>query len=300
MVTEENIDLRVFVECTDKGLDNSFSVVFGYENLGRRINLAHNYLLENPNLFNPTNQILETTSTSRLVPNRPAIHTHFDNQKLGEIDNSNSNLSTEQKEKSIGTNGSITYLKGNILENKAMISEGQGTETLMWKFVLPTNLTGKIKNKEYSLGASRDFANQMIVDSSGKQIRKGKEYTKPTKVEPTNLDIVRKSDIKEILQETISKCKANNSSNGSFSSSSSTSNSAINSKNSSSKNSIISSSDANCSSSSSVSLSQSSSSQVSQISTVKFSFEKVGEKVEQSNKTGSNINSNNQANFRKK
>jgi hypothetical protein len=215
----EGLDFRVFVECVDDGPNGTFSAVFGYTN-------------------NKTNRVdfatigstaADIASTSRLVPDRPVIHTHFDIKKIKDLvagstdetpikntaitylqgvstntlsslssalssnnsttnssssvnpnssansssssrsssSNSNSNSSSSRSSSSVSnsTNPQSSSASANSTssqanpnsrtESRAMIAEGQGTETLKWSFSVK-NAAGI--TKEYTIGADKTFA----------------------------------------------------------------------------------------------------------------------------------------------
>jgi Ricin-type beta-trefoil lectin domain/Cytolethal distending toxin A/C domain len=120
-----NKSIEASVQCVDSSADGTFSVVIGYKS-----NIARKEL-----------------TSSKLSPNRPVIHTYFDRLDKNTLDFNDPNIATK-------LSGPITYFKGisnsQTIEQKAMVIQGQGTETINWEFV--------VDGKTYTIYANKDYA----------------------------------------------------------------------------------------------------------------------------------------------
>jgi Ricin-type beta-trefoil lectin domain/Cytolethal distending toxin A/C domain len=157
--------IEASVQCVDSSADGTFSVVIGYT----------------------SNVIRKELTSSKLSPNRPVIHTHFDRLDKNTLDFNDPNITTKLSGpityfKGVGSNGnvgvsstsssstiggtssasttsSISTTSSNIssanstnivAEQKAMVIQGQGTETISWEFI--------VDGKTYTIYANKDYA----------------------------------------------------------------------------------------------------------------------------------------------
>jgi hypothetical protein len=123
------LNLNVAVQCVDSADDGTFSIVIGYNSTAPR----------------------KEITIGALVPNRPVIHTHFDRLDKDTLDYNDPNITTK-------LSGPITYFKGvsgtagassTVADQKAMIIQGQGTETVVWNFT--------VDGVSYRVGANKDY-----------------------------------------------------------------------------------------------------------------------------------------------
>ncbi len=124
-----NQSVDVAVKCVDSSDDGTFSLVIGYG----------------------SNQDRKEITSSILSPNRPVIHTHFDRLDKDTLDFNDPNITTK-------LSGPITYFKGTAgqptTEEKAMVIQGQGDETIKWEFT--------VSGKNYTVGANKTYPTKCI------------------------------------------------------------------------------------------------------------------------------------------
>ena len=160
------LDFKVFVECVDDGdsiLDatgkatgeRTFSVVFGYTN-----NVQLSYSNTNYGITAGKTKL----NNSRLVPDRPVIHTHFDttvnSQNSGQNSDQNPAISIPFNSAPANAIGFL-YASDDLKKpntNRSMIVEGRTNETVKWTFGVPMNNSGSTPAyKEFTIGANRDY-----------------------------------------------------------------------------------------------------------------------------------------------
>ena len=124
-----NQSVDVAVKCVDSSDDGTFSLIIGYG----------------------SNQARKEITASALSPNRPVIHTHFDRLDKNALDFNDPNITTK-------LSGPITYFKGTVgqptSEEKAMVIQGQGDETVKWEFT--------VDGKNYVVGANKTYATKCV------------------------------------------------------------------------------------------------------------------------------------------